>query len=113
MGGLIAMIILLILAFVVAKVLFGVVFALAIPILFWMFTGFLAGQLMHGRGYGIFGNIALGLLGGIVGTLVLSALGLAGIGQVPLIGSIVVGVFGAILLIFLMRLIDPNFGKST
>jgi|GEM_PF-651236 len=112
MGGLIALIILLIVAFVMAKVLFGVALALVIPILFWMFTGYLTGQVMRGRGYGVFGNIALGLLGGITGTLVLSALGLAGIGQVPIIGSIIVGVFGAIVLIFLMRLIDPNFGKS-
>ena len=40
---------------------------LLISLAAWGFTGYLAGQLMQGEGYGLLGNIVLGIVGGFVG----------------------------------------------
>ena len=52
----------------------------------------------------------LGIAGGIVGSLVLGVLGVGGIGNIPLIGGILVGVIGAVILVWLVRqFADRNF----
>ena len=40
-------------------------------------AGWLAGLIMKGRGFGILGNIVIGILGAFVGSWVLGALGIA------------------------------------
>ena len=65
-------------------------------------AGFLAGKLMRGEGYGILGNIILGILGGVVGGFVLMIAGLHAAGW---IGKIVAGTLGAVILVAL-------FGKK-
>ena len=67
-------------------------------ILVGLIAGWLAGQVMKGRGYGILVDILLGLVGGVVGRLLLGALGLYASG---LIGSIVVAFVGAVVLVAL------------
>jgi uncharacterized membrane protein YeaQ/YmgE (transglycosylase-associated protein family) len=71
-------------------------------ILIGMVAGWLAGQIMKGSGFGVIGDIIVGVLGAILGGLLFNAL------QVPwggLFGSLVVATIGAILLIFIVRLI--------
>ncbi len=63
-------------------------------------AGFLAGKIMNGSGYGIFIDLLLGLLGGVVGRFVLS---LVGIGAWGLVGSILIATFGAVMLIWVVR----------
>lgn len=63
------------------------------------FSGWLAGQLM-GSNHGTIINIILGLVGGAVGGFLGS---LIGIGATGLIGSIIISVAGACLLIWLFR----------
>ncbi|MBZ0298264.1 MAG: GlsB/YeaQ/YmgE family stress response membrane protein [Anaerolineae bacterium] len=70
-----------------------------------MLAGMFAGRLIRGRGYGPVGDVLLGLTGGIVGSLVLGLIGLGGIGHIPLIGGILVGVIGAVILVWLLRLL--------
>ena len=49
-------------------------------------AGWLAGQLMKGRGFGLFGNIGIGIVGAFLGGFLFNLLGLSATG---LIGSIV------------------------
>jgi uncharacterized membrane protein YeaQ/YmgE (transglycosylase-associated protein family) len=65
-------------------------------------AGWLAGLLIKGGGYGILGNIVIGIVGAVVGGSVFNALGIYAGG---IIGSIVTATVGAILLLFLVRLI--------
>lgn len=64
-------------------------------------AGWLAGQFMRGRGYGIVGDIVVGVIGALLGGLLFGVL-------VPgasfnLVGAIVVAFVGACLLIALVR----------
>jgi uncharacterized membrane protein YeaQ/YmgE (transglycosylase-associated protein family) len=65
-------------------------------------AGWLAGQLMKGGGYGLIGNLVVGVLGAVLGGLLLGSGGALGGG---LLGSIVVATLGAILLLFAVRLV--------
>ena len=64
-------------------------------------SGWLAGALMKGGGFGLLGNIIVGVIGAVVGGLVF---GLLGISAGGLIGSIVTASAGAVLLLFLVGL---------
>ena len=63
-------------------------------------AGWLAGQFMKGRGYGLWMNILLGLVGGFVGSLVF---GLLGLDATNTIGRIICATVGAVLVIVLAR----------
>jgi uncharacterized membrane protein YeaQ/YmgE (transglycosylase-associated protein family) len=67
-------------------------------------AGWLAGQFMRGGGYGIIGDIVLGILGALVGGWLTSAL----LGRDMVNGfnieSLIVAVIGAIVLIAISRL---------
>ena len=68
-----------------------------------LIAGWLAGVIMKGGGYGVVGDIVVGILGALLGGWLFSKMGVsAGGGRV---GSIVVALIGAIILIFLLRLI--------
>ena len=64
-------------------------------------AGFLAGQIMKGGGFGLIGDIIVGILGAVIGGWLFGTMGLGG----GLIGSIVVATVGAIILIFVVRLV--------
>ena len=66
-------------------------------------AGWLAGQVMRGGGYGMLMDIALGLLGGIIGGWIFGALGVWPAGGI--IGSIVVAFVGAVILVGLTRMV--------
>ena len=69
-----------------------------------LIAGWLAGQFMRGSGYGIIGDIVLGILGALVGGWLTSAL----LGRDMVNGfnieSLIVAVLGAIVLIAISRL---------
>jgi uncharacterized membrane protein YeaQ/YmgE (transglycosylase-associated protein family) len=64
-------------------------------------AGWLAGQFMKGGGYGLVGDIVVGIIGAFLGGLVFSFL-LPG-SSVGFVGSIVVAFIGAVLLIAILR----------
>ena len=66
-----------------------------------LIAGWLAGQFMKGGGYGVVGDIVMGIIGAFVGGLLFSFL-MPG-SSAGLIGSIVVAFIGAVVLIALVR----------
>ena len=66
-----------------------------------LIAGFLASIVMRGGGYGIVGDIVVGLIGAFIGGWLFSLLGVSSGGS--LLGSIIVAFIGACILIFLLR----------
>lgn len=66
-------------------------------------AGWLAGVLMKGGGFGVIGDIVIGVVGALIGGFLFNALGVSTGGG--LLGSIIVATIGAIILIVLLRLI--------
>ena len=72
-------------------------------ILVGLIAGWLAGMIVKGGGYGLVGDIVVGILGALLGGFLFGSLGGAVGGG--LLGSIVVATLGAIILIGILRLI--------
>ncbi len=77
-------------------------------IITWLIVGLVAGVLaslvMGGTGYGIIGDIIIGIVGAFVGGWLFSKMGIATpFGGLP--GTIFVAFIGAIVLLFVLRLI--------
>jgi len=72
-------------------------------ILVGLVAGWLAGMLMKGGGFGVVGDIIIGVVGAILGGFLFGLLGFSGGGG--LIGSIIVATVGAVILIGLLRFI--------
>jgi uncharacterized membrane protein YeaQ/YmgE (transglycosylase-associated protein family) len=66
-------------------------------------AGWLAGQFMKGGGFGLPGDIVVGILGSVAGGYLFGLLGISAGGG--LVGSIVTATVGAMVLLFLIRLI--------
>ena len=64
-------------------------------------AGWLAGTLMRGGGFGLLGNIVVGIIGAVVGGFVSGFLGISAGG---LLGSIATATAGAALLLFIVGL---------
>ena len=67
-----------------------------------LIAGWLAGQVMKGGGFGIIGDMIVGVIGAFIGGWVF---GLLGISAGGLIGSLITAFVGAVILILLLRLI--------
>ena len=67
-----------------------------------LIAGWLEGQVMKGGGYGIVGDMIVGVIGAFLGGWLF---GLMGISAGGLIGSIITAFVGALVLIFLLRVI--------
>jgi len=72
-------------------------------ILIGLAAGWLAGQFMRGGGFGVVGDILLGVVGAVVGGFLFSQLGLSAGGG--LIGALIVATIGAVVLLFLVRMV--------
>jgi len=71
-----------------------------------LIAGWLAGQVMRGGGYGLVGDIVLGIIGGLVGGYLAGALfGVADAVNGINVLSIVVAFIGAMILIGLSRML--------
>jgi uncharacterized membrane protein YeaQ/YmgE (transglycosylase-associated protein family) len=66
-------------------------------------AGWLAGKIMRGSGLGLLGDLVVGIGGAFVGGLLFGVLGVGMGGGV--LGSIIVATIGAVVLLFLIRLI--------
>lgn len=68
-----------------------------------LIAGWLAGVLVKGGGFGVIGDMIVGIIGALLGGWLFGALGLSAGGG--MLGSIIVATIGAVILIFLLRLI--------
>ena len=65
-------------------------------------AGWLTGKVMRGSGYGIIGDLVVGVLGALLGGWLFGKLGIA-IGS-GLIGAIITAFVGAVILVWVLRL---------
>jgi uncharacterized membrane protein YeaQ/YmgE (transglycosylase-associated protein family) len=68
-------------------------------------AGWLAGQLTKGSGFGLVGDLVVGVIGALLGGFAFALLGIAAYG---LLGQLVVATIGAILLLCLLRFVRPR-----
>jgi uncharacterized membrane protein YeaQ/YmgE (transglycosylase-associated protein family) len=77
-----------------------------VGILIWLVigavAGWLAGQVMRGGGFGLLGNIIVGIIGAVLGGLIFGALGITFGG---ILGSLLGAFLGACILLFLISLV--------
>lgn len=64
-------------------------------------AGWLAGKLMRGGGFGLLGNMVVGIIGAVLGGMLFDLLGISTHG---LLGGIITATVGAMLLLYLVRL---------
>jgi uncharacterized membrane protein YeaQ/YmgE (transglycosylase-associated protein family) len=78
------------------------------PLLTWLIVGLIAGVLasmvMGGTGYGLVGDIIIGIVGAFIGGWLLRALG-TGVPVGGLPGVIIVAFIGAVVLLFIIRMV--------
>ena len=65
-------------------------------------AGWAAGKIMKGRGFGIVGNMVIGIIGAMLGGFLFDLLGISAGG---FIGSLVTATVGAVVLIFVIGII--------
>jgi len=75
--------------------------------LFWflvvgLVAGWLTGQLMKGSGYGVIGDIILGIIGAFVGGFLFRSVGVAAYGM---LGAIIVATIGSMVLVAVSRVL--------
>ena len=73
-------------------------------ILIGLVAGALAGRLVQGSGFGIVGDIVVGIVGALLGGFLFGAFGLSTGGG--LVGSLVVATVGAVVLLYGIRLVN-------
>jgi len=79
--------------------------SLVIFLLVGLIAGWLAGKLVRGGGYGLLGDMVIGVLGAIIGGYLLPKVGLGALITVPLLNQIVVATIGAVILLVVLRII--------
>jgi uncharacterized membrane protein YeaQ/YmgE (transglycosylase-associated protein family) len=71
-------------------------------------AGWLAGRVMEGGGFGLIGDLLVGLVGAFIGDWLLPRLGIhLGVGIVALIFNAFIG---AVVLLLILRLLNGGFG---
>ncbi len=68
-------------------------------------AGWLAGSLIKGGGFGLLGNIVIGIIGAVIGGFVF---GLFGISAGGFIGSIITATVGAAILLYVVSIIKKG-----
>ena len=64
-------------------------------------AGFLAGKIMKGAGFGLVGDLIVGVIGSFIGVWVFGLLGIVSGG---ILGMLIASVVGALLLLYIIRL---------
>jgi uncharacterized membrane protein YeaQ/YmgE (transglycosylase-associated protein family) len=76
--------------------------SLIVFLLIGLIAGWLAGKIMRGGGFGLVGDLIVGVIGAFLGGWLF---GLFGISAGGFIGSLITALVGALVLLFLLRLI--------
>ena len=81
--------------------------SLIVLLLVGLVAGFLASHVMSGHGFGLLGDLVIGVLGAFLGTWLAAKLGIAVAG---LLALIVAAFVGAVILLMLLRLLTGGLG---
>lgn len=65
-------------------------------------VGWLAGNIVKGKGFGVLGNIVVGIVGAVFGGFIFNFFGITTGG---LLGSIVMATIGAVILLYLISMV--------
>ncbi len=68
-------------------------------------AGFLAGKIFKGSGFGLVGDLIIGVIGAFIGVWVF---GLLGISSAGIIGLLIAAVVGALILLYIVRLVKSK-----
>jgi uncharacterized membrane protein YeaQ/YmgE (transglycosylase-associated protein family) len=80
--------------------------SLFVIVLVGLVAGWLAGQIVRGTGFGLIGDLIIGIVGAFIGDWLLPQLGIyIGVG---IVGAIINATIGAILLLLVMRLVHGS-----
>lgn len=83
--------------------------SLVILLLVGLVAGFLASHFMAGHGFGLLGDIVVGVLGAFLGVFLAAKLGIVVSG---LTGLVIVAFIGAVILVMLLRLVTGSMGRG-
>jgi len=84
--------------------------SLIVLVLVGLVAGFLASHVMAGHGFGLLGDIIVGVLGAFLGTFLAAKIGIVVSG---FLGMVMVAFVGAIILVMLLRLLTGGMrGRS-
>jgi uncharacterized membrane protein YeaQ/YmgE (transglycosylase-associated protein family) len=85
---------------------------IVIILLVGLVAGFLASHIVAGHGYGLIGDIVVGILGALLGYFLAGAVGIVMTG---LLGEIIVAFVGAVILLAVLRLVTRRgrFGRRS
>jgi uncharacterized membrane protein YeaQ/YmgE (transglycosylase-associated protein family) len=75
---------------------------LVLLLLIGLAAGWLAGRIMKGKGFGVLGDMIIGVIGAVLGGWLFGVLGLAVAG---VLGRLITATVGAILLLYVIRLV--------
>jgi uncharacterized membrane protein YeaQ/YmgE (transglycosylase-associated protein family) len=83
--------------------------SLLVILLVGIVAGWLAGRVMEGGGFGLIGDLLVGLVGAFVGDWLLPQLGIhLGVG---IVAAIVNAFIGAVVLLLILRLLNGGLGR--
>lgn len=68
-------------------------------------AGYLAGKIMKGKGFGLLGDLIVGVIGSFIGVWVF---GLLGISTGGILGLLIASIAGALLLLYVARLVKKG-----
>ena len=83
--------------------------SLLVILLVGLVAGWLAGKIVEGSGFGLIGDIAVGIVGALIGSWLLPQLGIhiaSGI-----VSAIIVATIGAVILLLIARLVSGGFPR--
>lgn len=67
-----------------------------------LLAGWIAGEIMRGHGFGLIGNLVVGVLGAVIGGYIFDMFHVSTYG---LVGSLITSVVGAVVLLFIINAI--------
>jgi uncharacterized membrane protein YeaQ/YmgE (transglycosylase-associated protein family) len=77
---------------------------LLVTLVIGLIAGWLAGQIMRGSGYGLVGDLIIGIIGAFIGSWLWHFFNLPSLGNIW-VNNIVSATVGALVLLFILRLI--------
>jgi uncharacterized membrane protein YeaQ/YmgE (transglycosylase-associated protein family) len=74
-----------------------------LDLVWFLLIGAIAGKLTKGRGFGLAGNLGIGVIGAVIGGFIFRLIGLSAYGTC---GSLIMATIGALVLLFAVQVIQ-------